>query len=141
MVIKTKTVVTVGAVFFAKGRLLSNSIPFYFPPLQHISCSSCCINPSHHLSKFFFAFLCILSLLSVFNQQFCLPFLRIKCPTYCSFLSCIVLRNVCFAFAISKTSKLVFLSRYDILNMRRKMHISKTWILSDSLKKESRCSK
>ena len=61
---------------------------------------------------------------------FCFPFPHIKCPKYCSFLSGIVLRGVCFAIAISKTSTLVFLFKYNILNIRRKNHISKALILS-----------
>ena len=68
--------------------------------------------------------------LSSFINSFCFPFPRIKCPKYCSFLSFIILRSVCFALAISKTSTLAFLSRCDILNMRRKIHISKALILS-----------
>ena len=65
-----------------------------------------------------------------FHQYFLFSFPRIKFPKYCRFLSCIVLRSVCFALAISKTSKLVFLSRCNILNMCRKIHISKALILS-----------
>ena len=52
-----------------------------------------------------------------------------KCPK-CCFLSCIVLRCVCVVLAISKTFISVLLSRYDILNMRRKIDISKALILS-----------
>ena len=63
-------------------------------------------------------------------SSFCFLFPHIKCPQYCSFLSCTVLKSVCFAIAISKTSTLVFLSRCDILNMRQKIHISKALILS-----------
>ena len=87
-------------------------------------------NLSHHLSRFFFDFLCALSLLSFLPSVVLFPFPRIKCPKYCSFLSCIVLKSVCFALAISKTSKLVFLSRCHILNMRQKMHISKALTFS-----------
>ena len=60
-------------------------------------------------------------------SSFCFPFPRIKCPKYCSFVSYIVLRSVCFTLAISKTSKLDFLSRCDILNMRRKPTSQKHW--------------
>ena len=65
--------------------------------------------------------------LSIFPSinSFCFPFPHVKCPKYCSFL-----RNVCFAWAISKTSTLVFLSKYDIRNMCQKIHISKALILS-----------
>ena len=87
-------------------------------PIHHITCPS----PSWLSSAFRHFYPSI--------SSFCFPFPRIKCPKYCCFLSCIVLRSVCFALAISKTSKLVFLSRCDILNMCRKIHISKALILS-----------
>ena len=90
--------------------------------------------PHQSVTSLVQVFLCFLLhlVLSIFSfiGTCCFPFPRIKCPKYCSFLSCIVLRSVCFAFAISKTSTLVFRSRCDILNMRRKIHISKALILS-----------
>ena len=66
---------------------------------------------------------------SIFSSisSFCVPFPRIKCPKYCGFLSCIVLRSVFFASAVSKTTKLVFLSKYHILNMRRKFTSQTHW--------------
>ena len=82
--------------------------------------------------------LVLLAFLFVFPDAFLFPsinsffssFPHIKCPKYCSSLSCIVLRSVCFAVAISKTSILLFLTRCDILNMRQKIHISKALNLS-----------
>jgi len=41
---------------------------------------------------------------------FCFPFPCTKCPKYCSFLSCIVLRSVCFALPIFKTNFYINLS-------------------------------